>query len=334
MAELECERHEAFETLFNGEENHEELEKKCNLLERKLVEAEAKLFKLDNLKSDKDISFYTGFPTYDTFLALFKFLNTGDKGENVRHYSSRNTEIAVDFYQSQQENRDDSDESEVEEDKIPDTKCRKTGRPRKLSGLEEFFIVMCRLRRGYAELHLAHLFGVSQSTISRLFITYINFMYLKFGQVNIWPERTVVDATMPDVFKDKYPNTRVIIDCTEIRCEMPSGLLLNSELFSSYKNHVTFKGLVGIAPSGAITFVSQLYTGSISDREIVRRSGFLDLKFSNGDTVMADKGFTVEDLLPLGVSLNIPPFLGDNTQMSNEDFIATQQIASIRIHIE
>ena len=79
---------------------------------------------------------------------------------------------------------------------------------------------------------------------------------------------------------------------------------------SVYKNHVTLKGLVGIAPSGAITFISQLYSGSISDREIVERSGFLKLEFDNGDTVMADKGFTIEDLLPLGVTLNIPPFLG------------------------
>lgn len=214
------------------------------------------------------------------------------------------------------------------------TRKRKSGRPRKLAVIDEFFIVMCRLRRGFAELHLANLFGVSQSTISRLFTTYINYIYLKTGQVNIWPSRALVQKTMPGIFKDKYPNTRVIIDCTEIRCEMPSGLLLNSEMFSSYKNHVTFKGLVGIAPNGAITFVSQLYTGSISDREIVTRSGFLDLKFDDGDSVMADKGFTIDDILPLGVTLNIPPFLGENAQMSKEDVISTQQIASVRIHIE
>ncbi|CAH3036766.1 unnamed protein product, partial [Pocillopora meandrina] len=47
---------------------------------------------------------------------------------------------------------------------------------------------------------------------------------------------------------------------TEVRCEMSSSLLLNLELFSSYKNHVTLKGLVDITPSGAITFISQLYT--------------------------------------------------------------------------
>ena len=115
---------------------------------------------------------------------------------------------------------------------------------------------------------------------------------------------------------------------------MPSSLSLNTRLFSSCKNHTTVKGLVGISPSGAITFLSQLYTGSISDREIVERSGILDLPFDDGDGVMADKGFTIDDLLPLGVSLNIPPFLGHYDQMPPEDVVKTQVIASLRIHVE
>ena len=94
------------------------------------------------------------------------------------------------------------------------------------------------------------------------------------------------------------------------------------------------KGLIGISPGCAITFVSQLYTGSISDREIVMRSGFLDLPFDKNDSVMADKGFTIEDILPLDVSLNIPPFLGSSAQMPSEDVIKTQEIAGLRIHVE
>ena len=92
--------------------------------------------------------------------------------------------------------------------------------------------------------------------------------------------------------------------------------------------------MIGIATSGAITFISQLYAGSISNREIVIRSGFLDQAFVDGDTVMADKGFTIQDLLPLGTTLNIPPFLRQNSQMGAEDAIRTQQIASVRIHVE
>ena len=60
---------------------------------------------------------------------------------------------------------------------------------------------------------------------------------------------------------------------------MPSSLHLNGELFSNYKHHTILKGLIGISPGGAITFISQLYTGSVSDREIVVRNGFLDLPF-------------------------------------------------------
>ena len=48
-------------------------------------------------------------------------------------------------------------------------------------------------------------------------------------------------------------------------------------------------------------------------------SGFLSQQYDDNDSIMADKGFTIEDKLPLGVSLNIPAFLGSNEQMSSED---------------
>ena len=38
----------------------------------------------------------------------------------------------------------------------------------------------------------------------------------------------------------------------------------------------------------------QLCAGSISDRELTVRSGLLNLPFSRGDVVIADKGFTME----------------------------------------
>lgn len=109
-------------------------------------------------------------------------------------------------------------------------------------------------------------------------------MYHRFGVLNIWPSREAVNVTMLKDFKKAYPGTRVIINCTEVKCTMPSSLLLNSELFSAYKNHTTLKGLVGISPSGVITLTSQLYTESISDREIVERSSILDLPFNKGDS--------------------------------------------------
>ena len=81
---------------------------------------------------------------------------------------------------------------------------------------------------------------------------------------------------MPETFKTTYPSTRCTIDCTEIFCQRTSSLSSQSAMYSYYKHHVIYKGLLGIAPSGAITFISELYEGSISDKETVKRSGILN----------------------------------------------------------
>ena len=61
---------------------------------------------------------------------------------------------------------------------------------------------------------------------------------------------------------------------------------------------MTYKGLIGIAPSRAITFVSQLYPGSISDKELVAKSGILnDDLWGGGVIVMADQGFLIHEKL-------------------------------------
>lgn len=191
------------------------------------------------------------------------------------------------------------------------------------------------MRLGLFELDLAHRFRIHVSTVNRICISWINFLYLKFGFLNIWPNREAIDKAMPQSFRDKYPKTRIIIDGKEIKCQTPSSIVLHSETYSSYKSHTTFKSLIGIAPSGHITFISQLYAGSISDRELTVRSGLLNLPFDQGDVVMADKGFTISDLLePIGIGLNIPPFLGLQSQQTPSEVIATQEIASERIHVE
>ena len=80
---------------------------------------------------------------------------------------------------------------------------------------------------------------------------------------------------LPKCFK-KYKNIRCIIDCTEVHVQSPGNFEAQGNQYSSYKGHTTYKFLVAIAPNGAILFVSDAYEGSISDKEIVRVSGFLD----------------------------------------------------------
>ena len=82
----------------------------------------------------------------------------------------------------------------------------------------------------------------------------------------IWPSPAQVDEFMPETFKQKYPNTRVIIDCTKKAAE---SLHTRSVYYSDYKHNNTYKALIGITPAGVLCFVSELFPGSVSDREIV-----------------------------------------------------------------
>lgn len=52
-----------------------------------------------------------------------------------------------------------------------------------------------------------------------------------------------------------------------------SSLGLASKTFSSYESHNAWKGLVRIAPNGAVTFISFLYTGCMSDVEMNESCG-------------------------------------------------------------
>lgn len=49
---------------------------------------------------------------------------------------------------------------------------------------------------------------------------------------------------------------------------------------------------------------------------------------------MADKGFTTEDILPVGFEINMPPRIPGQRQMTAKEFYQTQGIASARIVVE
>ena len=67
---------------------------------------------------------------------------------------------------------------------------------------------------------------------------------------------------------------------------------------------------------GSFTFISELYTGSISDCELAIQSGILPLfdTVPSGRQVIADRGFDIQDLpVKPKLLLNIPAFKGSRT---------------------
>jgi len=69
------------------------------------------------------------------------------------------------------------------------------------------------------------------------------------------------------------------------------------------------KVLIGCSPGGLISYVSPAYGGSVSDRQVVERSNLPDM-CQPKDSIMADKGFNVQDLFAANdITVNIPTFL-------------------------
>ena len=73
--------------------------------------------------------------------------------------------------------------------KVEDSTCvhKQKGCPQALAPLEEFFLVLVRLRLGLLEQDIADRFGLSCATVSRSFATWINFLLLKVKEIPLWP---------------------------------------------------------------------------------------------------------------------------------------------------
>ncbi|XP_066596614.1 uncharacterized protein [Prorops nasuta] len=100
---------------------------------------------------------------------------------------------------------------------------------------------------------ILQLTGISQSIFNIL----LKFIKPKnHGQ----PHKEAIKESLPTAFKN-YPNCRAIIDCTEIKVQTPAGVDQRVMMYSSYKSGFTIKFLIGISPSGMITFVSKGYGG-------------------------------------------------------------------------
>ena len=189
------------------EERLQQKEKECAKLKRQL---EIERFGIERFSSDNSlISFYTGFTSYLTFIAFFNCIKPAAMNMQSAYYVSSETVSLA-------------------------------GRKRNMQLIDELFMFLCRLRAGLLEQDLSVRFNCSVQTISRKIVTWANFLYFALGSIPIWLPRQTIQELMPECFKNLYPRTRVIIDCTELRTQQPSSLVLNSKSYSHYKGTNTF----------------------------------------------------------------------------------------------
>lgn len=120
-----------------------------------------------------------------------------------------------------------------------------------LGKFQEFVVFLMKLRCNFPLQDLGYRFGVSDSTVSRIFEKWLNAAFWRLKPLISWPSRNAIQKTMPQAFLDSFGSkVAVIIDCFEVKIERPSSMEPRSETWSQYESSNTAKYLIGISPQG------------------------------------------------------------------------------------
>lgn len=183
----------------------------------------------------------------------------------------------------------------------------------------QLVLFLMKMKHGLTFAALGALFSVHRTIASRTFYAILDTLHSKTREWLSWLPKDAVQEAIPLSFREKYPTCRVIIDCTEVSIEKPPEVKEQVDCWSSWKSDFTLKFLVGVAPCGSVTFVSNAFGGRLSNAYITANCGLLELLEPN-DLIMADKGFPniCSDLDACQVTLEVPPFA-----CMNADFTAS-----------
>jgi hypothetical protein len=143
--------------------------------------------------------------------------------------------------------------------------------PRKvLTDTDQLVLYFMKLKTRLSFVALGVIFGIHQRTASKIFSSILNAHFDVAKKHVWWLTKHEVQETMPDSFKLHYPETRVIIDASEVKIQCPRAVDASVLCYSGYKSNHTAKWLVGIAPCGLITFMSRAYGGRVTGKDKIQ----------------------------------------------------------------
>lgn len=206
----------------------------------------------------------------------------------------------------------------------------------KLNRFQMLALTLMKLRLNLFFTDLGYRFQIDATTASRYFHRCIYILHKKLHGSTVvkWPERKSLLLNTPSYFRCNFKDVTIIFDCFELFIETSSILRAAAQAFSVYKHHATIKYLIGITTTGVIIFISIAFGGRASDKEISIKSGFID-QLEEGDVVLADKGFLIEEEVNAkNATLKNPCFVRNGNQLHPTEIETTRDIASLRIHVE
>ena len=94
------------------------------------------------------------------------------------------------------------------------------------------------------------------------------------------------------------------------------------------------KFLIGIAPQGVISFISEAWGGRVSDIYLTEHCGILE-HLQEGDIILADRGFNIQESASMfHAEVKIPPFTCGKKQLSRFEVDSSCDLSRVRIHVE
>ncbi|CAH3112515.1 unnamed protein product, partial [Porites lobata] len=89
---------------------------------------------------------------------------------------------------------------------VGNDEASKRNRKREIEPIDQLWLFLTRVRLGLFERDLAHRFSVSVSTVSDVFISWANYLYIMLGSLPLWPSRDKIKQNLLDSFNGRYEN--------------------------------------------------------------------------------------------------------------------------------
>lgn len=166
-----------------------------------------------------------------------------------------------------------------------------------LSARERIVLTLLKLQTDFDFEVLGMFFGVSKLVCCECFNSTIHLLARLLKPCILWPSREDNVMSMPECY-NKCRDTRILLDSIDIPVDSPGCLKCLVQMHSHYKDGLICKLLVGVSPSGLITFLSKCYGGKASCERILKESDLVCKKMLEpfNDAVIVQKGICIDKL--------------------------------------
>ena len=182
----------------------------------------------------------------------------------------------------------------------------------------QLFLTLARYKRGFTTKELGFFFSVDPVFVSCIFITFSKLIESELSELYIQDYNAVLEfQSLPEIVQTHYPKLFATLRITEIRLESRPCFNLNTKL-GPKKQPPVFKVLFLFTPHGRIFFISPVYQGKTSDRDVILESKVFDL-IPAGSEVFVNQEYDVsEECIARELQLHVFPQDASHT-LSEDD---------------